>query len=576
MDDLTLYKKEELKEQVDTCQRCIDQADNQHDVNRLGGLFEELRLHQLELEVKNRELMESQFELEKSRDKFANLYDFAPTGYASFDKSGCIKEINLTACHMLGQERESVIEKPFTLFLSLEQSQQFFNHIHALMTSEIKSRIFLCLKPVAGRVLHVQLDSVCKINELDEKVIQTAIIDISDRVLAEKEKNANNERFQSIINVLPVVIAQLDYKERYIFTNNAHNKMFANEAQGYIGKYLSDCIDKEIYSALRRHIEFVLKGKEVVCEIEIDMPDGNEDCNKKLKKTYLLNLIPNSGTNSIVENFYLVMTDITFFRDQKMNVMTHLSSLAHVGRINLIGQMTAEIAHEINQPLAAIANYSVAALRMHYAGKLTPSDVSEIFYEIEDQVNRASQIIRHLKKLSKKRELEIGKTDINSLIKDVLVLMVVEENWHGIEINSVLDETIPPVSVDGILIEQVVVNLLRNAIDAMVSSNVKKPLITIKTLRVQSDIVISIEDNGPGVSFDMLETIFTPFFSTKESGVGLGLSICKSILDSHNGKLWATHYDHEGSTFYIQLPISNQSDSDQSVSDQSITQQAIL
>jgi C4-dicarboxylate-specific signal transduction histidine kinase len=256
----------------------------------------------------------------------------------------------------------------------------------------------------------------------------------------------------------------------------------------------------------------------------------------------------------------MIITDITIYREKQLDVMTRLSSAAHEARINLIGQMTAEIAHEINQPLSAIANYSVAGIRMQRLGKLRPEEIMEIFQEIDDQVHRASEIINHLNKFSKKREIRIAPTNINRLIKDVIKLMTVDKHWFGIQINTELDKSIGSLDVDGILIEQVIINIMRNAIEAMQASGQKNPLITLKTLKAGDDIVISITDNGPGVSYEMLSEIFTPFYSTKESGVGLGLSICKWIIESHDGRLWATRNSPygiegiDGTTFYIQLP----------------------
>ena len=550
-ENLALSESEELNKRLQNCIKALEQsfAENGDAENRL--LIDNLWNHQIELEMRNRQLIESQSDLENTRDKYANLYDFAPIGFVSFDRKGCIQEINLTACQMLGYEREVILGKPFSTCLSLNDAQKFFRHLKDAFSSLNKNKIHLSVKSKKGSFLDVELESTYQLTNSKVEMIQTALIDVSDRVLAEQGQAENEHQLHSIINALPIMVAYINAEQQYIFTNDAHDKNFPVNDGIYVGKKIIDIMGEEFYSLVMPYIDSTLEGQEVIIEIN-PMMHG-------VKKVYHLNLLPNLSKSGLTKNFYMMLTDITVFSEKELMSMTHLSSSAHEARINLIGQMTAEIAHEINQPLAAIANYSVAGLRMQHSGNLSSQELTEIFQEIDNQVHRATIIISHLRKFSKKRDLQLAITDINSLVKEALKLMAVDEHWYGLQINTELDENVVSLPLDTILIEQVFVNLLRNATEAIVASNQKYPQISIKTKMKENDILISISDNGPGMSYKMLGDIFTPFYSTKESGVGLGLSICKWIIESHEGKIWATRNSQNGSssgtTFYIQLPI---------------------
>ena len=547
--NLAVYDIEELNDKLHNCILALEKAYQTNDNKDGEVLLDDLWAHQIELEMRNRELMESKMDLEITRDKYANLYDFSPIGFASFDEKGCIQEINLTACKMLGYDRLIILDKPFSIYLSLTGTQSFFKHLKNVLSSSEKQKIKLTIRSQKEKLFQIELESIRQLDYMGNKSVQSAIIDISDRLAAEQAKVDNEKQLHSIINALPIMVAHIDSDQRYIFTNQTHDKTFVVKNGNYFGKPIHDIIGDEIYSIIQRHIKSTLNGQEVIFEFETP--------NAENKQNFRLNLIPKFSRFDEINSFFMILTDITIFRKKAMDVMTHLSNSAHEARINLIGHMTAEIAHEINQPLSAIANYSAAGLRMQRSNRLTSEEIIEIFHEVDGQVHRASEIISHLNRFSKKRELQLAETNINVLIEGVLKLMAVDKHWQGLEFHSEMDSNIDVIRVDGIMMEQVIINLLRNAMEAIVSSSQKNPIITLKTLKVGSDIVISISDNGLGMPYDMLSEIFTPFYSTKESGVGLGLSICKWIIESHNGKLWATRNSSNGdggTTFHIQLP----------------------
>ncbi|MDH5259704.1 MAG: PAS domain S-box protein, partial [Gammaproteobacteria bacterium] len=480
MNKLSTYNIEELNERLNNYLHNVENSNNPDSYDDIKLLLDDLHAHQIELEINNRQLIEAQNELEKSRDNYANLYDFSPIGYISFNEKGCIQQINLTACNMLAYDRTVVLGKPFSICLSLNDTRSFFNHIKTVLSSSEKHKITLTVKSKNGKYYRIELESIRHVDFERHLFIQSAIIDVSDRVSAEQERTAKESQLHSIIDALPTQVAYIDANEQYIFTNSAHDRTFPVKDGTYIGKKLRHVIGEEFHSMLQSHIISTLNGHEVICELSPLIDDR--------KTAFRINLLPQPTAQGLIDGFYLIMIDITVYKQKELDVMTHLSDIAHESRLNLIGQMTAEISHEINQPLAAIANYSMAGLHMQRSGNLKPDQLLEIFHEIDGQVHRASEIINHLKRFSKKREIRLARTNINALIVSVLRLMIIDEHWHGVELYTELDESIPYINADEVLIEQVLVNLLRNAIDAMIDSGQKKLTINIKTTCIDNDI----------------------------------------------------------------------------------------
>jgi len=551
MSDLTKLDKVTLNEKLNTFVDSIKDNGNINDSEKLQLLLDNLELHQIELELKNRQLRESQVDLERTRDKYANLYDFSPIGYISFDQKGCIKEINLAACELLGNQRWSLLDKPFSVFLSLEDSQIFFKHIKLTFSETKKVTHHLTLKSKLGLVRHIQLDSINRSSIHNTSNIQTAIIDNTERVIAEQAKLSTENQLRSILESLPVLVAHFDTNFHYLYTNKAYNSVFNLNNQSHINKNMLDVIYPTIYKTLIPFANIAKTGEEVIFETAINISGQNT--------FFHISMLPQLSKNHDVDRIIMIMMDISAYKQKEYDVKTHLSNVAHEDRINLIGQMTSEIAHEINQPLSAIANYSVAGLQMQKSDNLNTAEIVDILSEIDHQVHRASNIINHLKKFSAKRDLQRANNNINNLVLDVLSLMNVDDPKFNTKMITELDDSIPPIYIDGILVEQVLINIIRNAIEAQCEISDSKSTILISTKLQDNNVVIIIADNGPGLSREMLDTIFTPFYSTKSAGVGLGLSICRSIIDSHNGKLWATNNTQRGTTFFIELPLLNES-----------------
>ena len=233
--------------------------------------------------------------------------------------------------------------------------------------------------------------------------------------------------------------------------------------------------------------------------------------------------------------------------------------VAHLDRLNTMGEMATGLAHELNQPLAAIATYADVALRMLDAEVTQPEKLREIITGARQQALRASEIIRHLRRLVKKQTVGRVKTDINHLIESVVTLLAADLQLRGVDLHLKLSENLPSLMLDDVQIEQVIINLLRNALEVEVDVGAKMREVTIRSYLASNSLVrVEVTDNGSGMEPEVSSQIFNAFYSTKGGqGMGMGLSISRSIIEAHDGRLWANSEWGQGSTLSFSLPVLN-------------------
>jgi PAS domain S-box-containing protein len=254
--------------------------------------------------------------------------------------------------------------------------------------------------------------------------------------------------------------------------------------------------------------------------------------------------------------------DITERRRAEEEAQRRLDELAHVARLSTMGEMVSGLAHELSQPLAAIANharacrYQIRALRGE--GR---QGVLDSVGHIAEQADRAGQIIRHLRTFARRADSSRLPADVNELIHDVTILLEVEMRLHDTCLELVLNRSLPEVTIDRIQIEQVVINLVRNAMEAMEETPKKERHVAIRTSCVAENLLaVAVEDAGRGPQTECIDRLFEPFYTTKASGMGLGLSISRSIIEAHGGRLEALPNAERGTTFRFTLPVEDKGD----------------
>ena len=256
-----------------------------------------------------------------------------------------------------------------------------------------------------------------------------------------------------------------------------------------------------------------------------------------------------------IEQYTLVMRDITSRRKAEARAREHQAELAHVSRVSLAGEMAGALAHELSQPLTAIAAYARGCLRLLAGPAPEPAMLHEGVWEVFQQAERAGDVLGRLREFVRGGAFRRDFVEVTPLIEAAVGLARVEATQNEVEIESRIDPDLPPVLADHIQIEQVLLNLLRNAIDAIVTANSQQRLILVEVRRKSSRAIeISVADSGPGVVGELTGQLFEPFVTTKPLGMGLGLAISRSIVESHGGSLRMVQSAGFGAIFAFDLP----------------------
>jgi two-component system sensor kinase FixL len=253
------------------------------------------------------------------------------------------------------------------------------------------------------------------------------------------------------------------------------------------------------------------------------------------------------------KRLYGVARDVTEARRVEREMADRRDAMAHLLRLQTMGEMASEIAHELNQPLSAIVNYARGASNRLRSAEVSAEELSNLMEKVAGQALRAGDLIRRIRSYVRKAELETEPCDINELVRNAVSLLSAGRRTKA-KLRLVLDDRLPKIDADAIQIEQVILNLVRNGIEA--ASETGEPALTIRTDRCGGEEVrLSVTDNGPGLK-DGTDQIFEAFYTTKSAGLGLGLSISRTIVQAHGGRIWAEADGGGGSTFLVVLPFS--------------------
>ena len=232
-----------------------------------------------------------------------------------------------------------------------------------------------------------------------------------------------------------------------------------------------------------------------------------------------------------------------------------MAELAHVNRFSTAGELTASIAHEINQPLGSILTNAETAKAILKSPNPDITELKEIVNDILQDDRRATEVIRRMRSLLKKAPFELKNLDLNEVVRETVEFLSSLAVGRKVELVSVITPDALPILGDRIQLQQVILNLVVNGIDAMKDTPSENRIISIRTSRVENFAQLSVSDRGPGIPEDKLKEVFEPFFTSKAEGMGMGLSIARTIIEAHNGLISAKNRDHGGASFRIRLPL---------------------
>ena len=244
-------------------------------------------------------------------------------------------------------------------------------------------------------------------------------------------------------------------------------------------------------------------------------------------------------------------------REAEVEAHQRMSELAHMNRHATVSELSASMAHELSQPLTAILANAEAAELIANSPSPAMAEIKEILADIKRDDQRAGDIIQHLRSLLKKLPIEVRDLELNDIVSEVFGLVAVQANMRNVALSKVPASQMLQIHGDRIQIQQVVLNLIVNGLEAMADAPTGQRKIVVRTAQVDDTFAeISISDRGPGISSDALEKVFDPFFTTKPEGMGMGLSIARTIVQAHGGRIWAENRATGGAVFRLTLPLA--------------------
>ena len=368
-----------------------------------------------------------------------------------------------------------------------------------------------------------------------------------DSLWAAGRQPRHDERFGATLDLLPLAILVANPQGKILFANAAAEKLF-----GYSREELNGVVTNELVPALQlnacvansSYTDLALAGREW---------DGRRDLVARRRDG---TEFPAEVTINPVswENEACALT-IVVDRTERYELLRNRQQLAHLTRVSTLGELAGSLAHELNQPLTAILSNAQAAQRFLATEPVNLAEVREILHDLVEDNHRASEVIQKIRALVKKGELEAAPLSIASVIRDVALLVHSDAIVRGIRVRVVVTPELPPVHGDKVQLQQVVLNLLLNAFDALESCPALDREVAIEVIPEGGDLIrVAVRDGGTGLAGNTLDKLFLPFVTSKRDGLGLGLSISRSIVEMHGGRIWAQNNEDRGATFYFTLP----------------------
>lgn len=371
---------------------------------------------------------------------------------------------------------------------------------------------------------------------------------------SESVDGADNERdalLRSIIETSPDGLVTIDEDGLILSFNPAAETMFGYRANEVIGSNVKILMPSPYREEHDGYMERYLKtgerriigiGREVMAE-------------RKNGDIFPIELAVGEISLADTKHFAGFVRDASARHAAERSLDELRNELLHVSRLSELGEMASALAHELNQPLTAIINYLEACRRLLERADGSGREQSERLMEkASDQAHRAGQIIQQLRKFVAKGETDHQFETINTVVREAAELATVGSRHQAIDVTFDFADDLPDVMIDRVQIQQVIINLVRNSIEAL--AEVDDRSLTLRTTRPEdTNLQVDVIDTGPGLPKEIAKRLFQPFLTTKAGGIGIGLSICKTIVDAHGGQLWTTPNPGGGTAFHITLPI---------------------
>jgi two-component system sensor kinase FixL len=379
---------------------------------------------------------------------------------------------------------------------------------------------------------------------------EEAGVKVPDGSRATPRQHQQDEQFRDTLELLPFAVLMTDHHGQIILANAVTEKLFGYSKEELIGasaNVLVPALQANFHAAQPVGITLaaLVPAAGGARDLVARRRDGTE---------FPAEITANPISSGSEPNTPYTLT-VVIDRTERYELQRNRQELAHLTRVSTLGALAGSLAHELNQPLTAILSNAQAAQRFMATQPINLAEVREILKDLVEDNHRASEVIRKIRALVKKGELEAAPLSLASVIRDVELLVHSDAIVRGIRVLLEIAPELPPVHGDRVQVQQVILNLLLNAFDALESRSAHDRVVRVgATLDSAGMIRVAVRDRGSGLAGDKFDKFFTPFFTSKREGLGLGLSISRSIVEMHGGRIWAENNKDQGATFYFTLP----------------------
>lgn len=530
-------------------------------------LVHELSTYQIELELQNEDLRNTQQELEKSRQRYADLYDFAPVGYITVSTKGLILEANLTAGSMLGVARGQLLTRRFSDFIVREDQDLFYLHRKRLLETGQQQSYELRLQKKDGPFFHAQIETATHSNGdcIPPEQFKVTINDVSLRKEADLAKLLHlKNRYRAIVMDQTELICRFDPQGRMTFVNDAYCRYFGVDYQDILGtNFLPGIYEDDLPLVKDQFRTLTSLQPNKTIEHRVYLPDGKirwqQWCGRALfdqegkiieYQAVGRDITKRKNAEEELQKAHDELEQRVIERTQELQ-RSH-AQLLHSEKLAAVGNLSASIAHEFNNPLQSV----MTIIKGIGEFVVLEKQEQELIALALQECHRMKNLITDLRDFFLPTSGEYTQVDLRATIEALLLISKKDFHTRRIRIVKEYGINVPYIMAVADQLKQVFLNLLNNAADACEMGGE----ITITTETVGDDtIAVHIKDNGRGISPANINHIFEPFFTTKPEliGTGLGLSVSYGIIKKHGGRIEVHSVPGKGSTFSVFLPIES-------------------
>jgi two-component system sensor histidine kinase TtrS len=400
-----------------------------------------------------------------------------------------------------------------------------------------------------------QLNAALEIRVAERTAALQTVNDRLAGAIAERQRvndalRASERLLADSVDHSSAIVSLKDIDGCYLLVNREFERLFGHQRLAVVGRRDEDLFAPDLAALLQARDDEVLASA-LPMSFEQDLPVGDDGT-----RSYVCVKFPLHGADGAPYGVGSMSTDITAVKQLQETLRRHQDELARVLRLHTVDEMAAAVAHEIHQPLCAITNYAQGGVRRLRTGDFHVAALLDAFERIAAEGLRAGQILRGIRSFIRRENDEDTVVDVRALAGEALRVLEPEARSHGVTVRLEDGEALPPVRGNAIQIEQVLVNLMLNGVQAVATDDCVRREVVVAATRSGDTVEVAVSDSGGGITADVANKLFSPFVTTKAQGLGLGLAISRAIVENHGGRLWATSMTKTGATFCFSLPLA--------------------